>query len=308
MSQGPPPYGKGFHKPLRVAVLFSGGASSGKAMLEDPEHGKKYHIVVAGTDRPKGAKEKGVRMFREADIPVLDGLETSDGRKTSSSRRFFYGPSGRNHTVMGMGKRVAEHPEYWEAWVKALEPYGVDMVALSGLMILAEKPFLGEYRNRILNVHPAALHILGGCRVDRLDMTGIDMETAGMIAKKNRLKRKFKGEDAVYDAVVAGEPETRSTVHFLDDDPEEYDEGVIAVESKPFEVDRKWVYGKLAKEDEEAVRQYCSELQEMMKWEGDGPAFTFALRAMADGDLRWEGKCLLYKGQPLPYQGFQLPE
>ncbi len=292
MTESPPRYGRDLHKPMRVAVLFSGGASSGKAMLEDPEHGKKYQIVVAGTDRPIGAREKGVSMFREADIPVIDSLETSDGKTVSSSRGVFCDKYG---TVA----------DYWGAWTRALEPHSVDMVALSGLMILVDEPFSSDYVHRIANVHPAALHILSGPRVDRLDMSGIDLETARRIVERNRLKRKYKGENAVYDAVISMEPETRSTVHFLARKPEDYDEGVIAVESKAFEVDKPWVYSKLGREDD-AVREYCKELQEKMKWEGDGPAFTFLMREMADGKLNYHGNTIWYRGRQLPYEGFQL--
>ena len=310
MSETSPRYGRDLHKPMRVAVLFSGGASSGKVMLEDPERGKKYQVVVAGTDRPKGAREKGVRMFREADVPVIDSLERLGSTRTSS-RRFFYGPLGRNYTEVDgtapSGLRdVVKHPGYWEAWVKALEPYDVDMVALSGLMILVEEPFLSEYRHRIANVHPAPLHMLSGPRVDRLDLSGVSLEVAADIVRRNRLKRKYKGEDAVYDAVVSGEPETRSTVHFLADKPKDYDEGVIAVESKPFEIDREWVAKRLGERNFGPVRKYADELQEKMKWEGDGPAFTFLMRELADGALNYHGNSIWHRGRQLTYEGFQL--
>ncbi len=293
MTESSPRYGRDLHKPMRVAVLFSGGASSGKAMMQDPEHGKKYQVVVAGTDRPKGAKEKGVKMFREADIPVADFLVTRDGKKVSSSRGVFC-------------KKYGTVSDYWEAWTRALEEYGVDVVALSGLMILVDEPFSSDYRYRIANVHPAALHILSGPRVDRLDMSGVDLGTAKRIVERNSLRRKFKGEDAVYDAVVEVEPETRSTVHFLAKRPEDYDEGVIAVESKAFRIDRQWVHKKLGEEDEEAVRKYADELQERMKWEGDGPAFTTLMREMADSKLNYHGNAVWYRGRQLDYEGLQL--
>lgn len=68
-------------------------------------------------------------------------------------------------------------------WVDAHHP---DLIVLAGYMQLLSEPFVGRFRNRVVNIHPALLP-------------------------------QFPGLDAVGQALAAGVEETGVTVHFVDE-------------------------------------------------------------------------------------------
>jgi phosphoribosylglycinamide formyltransferase 1 len=93
--------------------------------------------------------------------------------------------------------------EYDKELIKVLKENKVDLVVLIGYMRILSVPFVREYRNRIINVHPA-------------------------------LMPKFSGPGYfganVHEAVLkAGEKETGCTIHFVD---EGVDEGEIILQKK----------------------------------------------------------------------------
>jgi phosphoribosylglycinamide formyltransferase-1 len=81
--------------------------------------------------------------------------------------------------------------------IKNLKKRGVNLIALAGYMRLLTPQFIAEYRNRILNVHPALLP-------------------------------SFKGRDGVKEALRYGVKVTGPTVHFVTED---VDAGPIAAQS-----------------------------------------------------------------------------
>lgn len=90
---------------------------------------------------------------------------------------------------------------YGLALLNALESAGVGLVCLAGYMRILPSSVIGEYRNRIINVHPALLPFFGG---------------KGMFGHH------------VHEAVVAsGMKVAGCTVHFVD---EEYDSGPIILQ------------------------------------------------------------------------------
>jgi len=176
---------------MRVGVLFSGGASSLKYLLEhDPNLGVKYEFVVTLTDNPEAG---GIGLARRAGLPV----EIVDFRAFLKER-------GVKRTDL-----VARR-DYFAKVVERLAPWKPDILMLSGFMLIVTEPLLSEYKNRILNVHPADLTVL---------------DEAG--------RRKYVGMDAVAKALEAGERATRSTIHLV---TEEVDGGPIVVLSDPLEV------------------------------------------------------------------------
>ncbi|MDR1723859.1 MAG: phosphoribosylglycinamide formyltransferase [Tannerella sp.] len=83
-----------------------------------------------------------------------------------------------------------------------LSEYNVDFIVLAGFMSLLPPVIINEYKDRIVNIHPALLPKYGG---------------KGMFGRH------------VHEAVVAsGEKETGITVHFVN---ERYDEGEIIFRS-----------------------------------------------------------------------------
>ncbi len=264
--------------PMNVVVFFSGGASSMRAMLQDPNHRRLYLVVGAYTDT-EGAS--GRQLCEENGIPHL-----------YISRRDFYKQNGLDW------KDWNSRIRFYEMLTREVEQFKPDVIALSGYMHIVTEPLLEEYENKVLNVHPADLAILSGDNVHRLDVSQLPSAQAMGTASSRGLSRKFKGEDAVYDAIVAGEPATRSTIHIATAD---FDEGPIVVQSKAFVVNHNTI-------QEIGLREYASSLQDRMKKEGDGPAYIKALELISQGRLSIDGKTLFLDGKELPYCGFRLGE
>ena len=107
--------------------------------------------------------------------------------------------------------------------VEILKAARVDLIALVGFMRILSPYFIGEFRGRIINVHPALLPKFGG--------------------------KNFFGSN-VHEAVVAsGKKETGMTIHFVDED---VDHGKIILQKK---------CPVLPDDTPEALRQRVQELE-----------------------------------------------
>ena len=151
-----------------------------------------------------------------------------------------------------------------------LERYEPDLILLSGYMWILTEPVTETYP--VINVHPADLAIE--------DDTG---------------ERRYIGADPVYDAIVEGETETRSTVHFV---TPAVDAGSILVRSRPLPVHRDLVDDLDAFDAEGGIREYANAHQEWMKWEGDGPAIATALELIASGRVDYRDGTVRIDGTP----------
>lgn len=151
-----------------------------------------------------------------------------------------------------------------------IEPFEPDLVFLSGYMWILTAPVIEAYPT--INVHPADLTIEdeGGERV-------------------------YVGFDPVADAIEAGEPETRSSVHFV---TAAVDAGPILVRSKPFPVHRDLTTCLREYGAADAFRGYVDAHQEWMKWEGDGPCVATALDLIAAGRVDRDGDVARIDGDP----------
>jgi len=256
-------------KLMRVFGLFSGGASSLRAMADDSNRDNLYNLAGTFTNNP-GAS--GIGYMKNAEIPV-ERLSYRDFCKNGCSRE-----------------------EYFEQVARILEPYDPDIITLSGFMLLIPTFFLRKYWNRILNVHPADLAIMTGHGVDRLDVGKLSPSEVVKLIRFNHLQRKFVGDNAVYDAVMAGEEYTKSTIHIVRAGT---DTGPIVVQSREFLVD---IPPNITTED------YSSRLQKRMKWGGDGPVYLRTLELLALGRLGIgeDDITILLDGLALPYRGHQL--
>lgn len=138
------------HKPLytpqpdrlmRVVVLFSGGASALKFLLEhDANLGRKYAFVGAFTDRRDAP---GIETACRAGIPV----EVLDYREFIRAHRATYSdPKARR--------------AYFETVARRLDRRQPDVLMLAGFMLIVTDPLLSTYTDRILNVHPADLTVV----------------------------------------------------------------------------------------------------------------------------------------------------
>jgi formyltetrahydrofolate-dependent phosphoribosylglycinamide formyltransferase len=100
--------------------------------------------------------------------------------------------------AQGVPAEVLPDPTDGEDWLERLARHRVDLIVLAGYLRLVPAAVIAQYRDRILNVHPALLPRFGG---------------RGMYGHY------------VHEAVLAsGARESGATVHLVD---EEYDRGAI---------------------------------------------------------------------------------
>jgi len=253
---------------IRVFGMFSGGASSLRSIVEDPNIGELYNLVGTFTNKPQAS---GIGHMEDAGIPI----ETLDYRGFHRNREGYFEEVGR-----------------------ILEQYDPDLIALSGFMLIIPKSFVERYSDRILNVHPADLGIMTGPNIDRLYVGNLSPSEVVILMRDNQLKRKFVGDNAVYDAVMVGEESVNSTIHIVRPGT---DTGPIIVQSREFLVDIP---------PDMSVKEYSGELQNEMKWAGDGPAYlkTLEFLAMQRLGMGEDGLTIFLDGNPLSYMGYQLTE
>ena len=93
-------------------------------------------------------------------------------------------------------KKFASRQEYEKILVAALKAERVDLVVMAGFMRIVSPYFVGSFKNRIINIHPALLPA-------------------------------YKGMDAIKEAYNDGAKVTGVTVHFVD---EKVDHGPIIMQ------------------------------------------------------------------------------
>ena len=156
----------------------------------------------------------------------------------------------------------------WET-VCALEPYEATVAVFGGYMSIATKVLRDSFLG--VNVHPADLSIL---------------DEAG--------QRKYTGDNAVRDALLAGEPCLRSSTHIIE---EEVDGGQLLMVSRPLEVD----YISALLEEEKLIQQTTDDYQEELKKVGDWDIFPKTLLYLAEGRYAINEDGLLhFDGTPVP--------
>ena len=162
---------------FRIVVLASGGGTNLQAIL-DQLHGGEEGIEVVGV----GSDKPGAMALKRAESA---GVETA----------VF--PSGEYEDRAARDRALAD-------WIEGREP---DLVVLAGYMQLLSPEFVGRFRNRVINVHPALLPA-------------------------------FPGIDALQQAIDHGSKITGVTVHFVDED---VDSGPIILQRPvPIALSRDW--------------------------------------------------------------------
>jgi phosphoribosylglycinamide formyltransferase-1 len=140
---------------FRLVVLASGSGTNLQAILDELHGRDGIEVVGVGSDKPAaGALERGRRAGVEC--AVFASAEYAD----------------RPARDEAMGD-----------WIESRRP---DLIVLAGYMQLLSAPFVGRFRNRIVNIHPALLP-------------------------------SFPGLDAIGQALDAGAEATGVTVHFVDE-------------------------------------------------------------------------------------------
>ncbi len=153
-----------------------------------------------------------------------------------------------------------------------IDEFDPDLILLSGYMWILTKPIIEKYR--IINVHPADLRV-----------------------KKDN-KRLYTGKNPVYDAILNGENQTHSSIHFVKN---EVDEGPLFVVSPGFNIHEKLVDVLLEKNKKEKLKKYSEAHQEWMKWGGDGPAISKAIELLAEKNIEVKEGDVYIEGEKGPY-------
>lgn len=124
--------------PLRVVVLFSGGASGFRYLNGyDPHYGDRYEIVGAFTDDPDTS---GIAHLQDARVPV----EVNDIEAFYADRD---GSPGDLEARSAFDERTKDH----------IAGFDADLLLLSGYMWIVTRPLLDAYP--VINVHPGDLTI-----------------------------------------------------------------------------------------------------------------------------------------------------
>jgi phosphoribosylglycinamide formyltransferase-1 len=157
---------------LKIAVFASGRGSNFRAVLDAIEGGKIQNagiVLVISNNQDAGA----LAIAREHGIPAVHISQ----------------------------KQFREEKAYHNAIVQLLHEHGVNFIMLAGYMKMLDPSIIQQYKNRIVNIHPALLPAFGG---------------KGMYGHH------------VHEAVIASGVKTSgATVHIVD---EEYDNGPIVLQ------------------------------------------------------------------------------
>lgn len=169
----------------------------------------------------------------------------------SFDTRRFHQLRGQKRTVLTK-EGLKTRRQYDQVAARLVRAFGVDALALGGYM-----SFLTLKRG--INVHPADLSIL--------TVKG---------------KRRFVGDDAVMDAIAAGQKELRASTLWID---QGVDTGPLLMVSDPLPVELPAPLEELL-EDSARLRRVADEHQEALKERGDWVIFPLTVELLATGRLR----------------------
>jgi folate-dependent phosphoribosylglycinamide formyltransferase PurN len=169
--------------------------------------------------------------------------------------------------------------DYDAATVKRLEPLFPDLLVLDGYLYLITRPLLKAFGPRIMNLHFSDLTL-------RLPDG----------------RPQFPGLYAVRDAIAAGRPETRATVHVVDEEP---DAGPPIVRSSSFPVS-PLVADLRSQGAPDVLKAYVYAHQQWMMRTVSGPLLAAALRLIATGAVDLNGLAVGDVSEPWLLDGHEL--
>jgi len=171
-------------------------------------------------------------------------------------------------------KDLSIRAEFDEGTVDALKPFNVNVVAYAGYMSIATNQLINAFLG--INVHPADLSIMSGS------------------------KRKYTGDHAVRDAILAGEKQLRASTHIIES---QVDYGRILMISAPLVVN---LPKGVDFNNKDQVNLISDDHQNRLKEIGDGVIFPRTLEHLADGRYSQDEQGSLYfDNKPIP-QGMRL--
>lgn len=246
-------------RPMRVAGFMSGSGTNLVKLLE----------------RQAELEERGGSPFEV----VFIFSDRSDGKSRGEelARRagipYFSHDIRRFHELRRAPRTVrteagmALRREFDRVAERLVQAFGVDLIALGGYMSFLTLA-------HCVNVHPADL--------SKVDQSG---------------NRRFVGDDAVLDAIRAGERELRSSTIWTDMG---VDTGPLLMLSPPLEVELPAPLEEL-EADPERLRRVADQHQERLKEAGDWIVFPATVEAIARGRIALDKNGRVWAdGRPAP--------
>jgi folate-dependent phosphoribosylglycinamide formyltransferase PurN len=180
--------------------------------------------------------------------------------------RRFHELKGQKRTVL-TPEGLAARREYDGVAANLIEAFKVDIIALGGYMSFLTLP-------NGVNVHPADLSLA---------------DDAG--------QRTYVGDDAVYDAILAGEQELRSSTLWID---QGVDSGPLLMVSEALPVELPAPLDEL-KADPDKLRVIADEHQERLKERGDWVVFPLTMELIGQGRMALDENGMAHMdGKPYP--------
>ena len=245
---------------MRVAAFMSGSGTNIRKLLEHQ---------VSLTEKEGAPPYEVIFIFSDR----CDGTSKGEGIALeyglpyfSYDIRMFYKLRGLKRTVLtpeGLNARK----DYDSLPQKLIEAFDIDVIALGGYMSYTTL-------KRCVNVHPGDLSIL-----------------------TSDGKRKYTGDHAIRDAILAGEKELRASTLWTD---EGIDTGPLLMVSKPLPVRLPLPLDAL-KMDPETLETVVAQHQEKLKEVGDWKIFPRTVELIARGRFALDENMRVYlDGEPVP--------
>jgi folate-dependent phosphoribosylglycinamide formyltransferase PurN len=244
---------------MRIAGMMSGeGPNSGSNLLKIIQ----YQSYLK-TQRGISPYEVAVIFTDNANSNAFQIGKKYDIPVICRDKKGFYGIRGQST------KNLELREEFDEENVQMLKSRDIHAAAYAGYMSIATDPLIEAFLG--INVHPADLSVM-----------------------ENK-KRKYTGDHAVRDAILAGEKYIKSTTHIID---KEVDHGKILMISKPLEVILDKDFNQ---RDEESLKKAEKLNQDKLKQHGDWVIFPMTLLFIADGRYAKDDSGNLYfDGKAIP--------
>ena len=248
-------------RPMRVAAFMSGSGSNIVRLIE-----------MEKTLRSKDGHSPFEVIFIFSDRS--DGSCQGEKIACDNAIPYFSYDIRSFHRLRGLKRRVdvpeglSARKEFDGVAQRLAEAFEIDVIALGGYMSYITL-------SGCINVHPADLSI---------------------VAPDG--KRKYVGDQAVLDAIAAGETELRSSTLWTD---QGVDTGPLLMVSEPIEVDLPESFESLLK-DKERLIQVAENHQQRLKEVGDWKIFPRTVDMVARGRFALDEVNQVYvDGRPVPH-------
>lgn len=257
--------------PMRVVIFGSGSFTNGREILE-------YQRRV--TEQTGKAPYEVVGIFTDTKVGAVKAAELSLRYGLPNPEVHFLG-----EILRSKGKEKHDPDEkkiYFTEVVRKLKTYQPDLIVLAGYMKIVTDPLLAEYDGRIINVHPADLRILNGSG-----------------------ERRYTGDFAVRDAILAGETEIRSSTHIV---VAKVDGGQLLLVSEPVKVELPegtTVEDLKKPENLELLKDVVKKNQDRLKAAGDWKILPLTIHWIGEGRFSIEDDAVSLDNEPIP-NGFEV--